>query len=31
MGQILKGQAAPNREELQESMQMIIQLQEQPG
>jgi C4-dicarboxylate-specific signal transduction histidine kinase len=31
MGQLLKGQAAPNREELQESVEMIIQPQERQG
>ena len=31
MGKLLKGQAAPNREELQESVEMIIQPQERQG
>ena len=31
MGQLLKGQAAPNREELHESVEMIIQPQERQG
>jgi len=31
MGQLLKGKAAQNREELQESVEMIIQPQERQG